>query len=284
MVKKFFFLLLVGMLYFSCQNSNNENLNKDKNHSVYDRVIHSKVIRASYIPYPPYCIIDPNTKKLSGIFVEVLEEIGKKTNLKIKWVEEVGWGTVFEGLNNDRYDIHGSGLWVNSTRGMNGYFSDPLFYNPIMVWARLGDKRFDNKLFAINDSKVRIAVQDGAMEDIIAKSDFPNATRISITQTNPWSDNLLNIITKKADITFAEPWVIYPFLKKNPGTIYQVSSKEPIRYFANSYVMKMGEDEFKSMINAALNEIIMEGTMNKILSKYENTKGEFLRVVLPFQK
>jgi ABC-type amino acid transport substrate-binding protein len=48
--------------------------------------------------------------------------------------------------------------------------------------------------------------------------------------------------------------------------------------------MKMGEDEFKSMINAALNEIIMEGTMNKILSKYENTKGEFLRVVLPFQK
>jgi ABC-type amino acid transport substrate-binding protein len=284
MIRKisFFVFIVVSICVGSCIRPTN-NSKENVTEQVYQRVLKSKTIRASYIVYPPYCIINPNSHKLSGIFIDVLEEMGRRLNMKILWTEEVGWGTVFEGLNNDRYDIHGSGLWENASRGVNGYFSNPLFYNPIMVWARTGDNRFIKNLKLINSPNIKIAVQDGAMEDIIAKSDYPQAQRISITQTNPWSDNLLNIKTGKADVTFAEPWVIYPFIEKNPGSISMVETNGPIRYFANSYVIKMGSNKFKSMINAALDEIIMDGTMDKILKKYENKQGEFLRVAKPYQ-
>lgn len=250
--------------------------------SLYERVLKAGKIRCSYCAYPPYCIKDPNTGKFSGIFVDVMEEIGRKLGLKIEWVEEVGWGTIFEGLDSDRYDVHGSGLWQNGTRGKKAFFSAPLFYNAIRIWVRAGDDRL-KALADLNSPEVRVAVQDGAIEDLIARSDFPNAQRVSIAQLNPWTDNLLNITSKKADVTFAEPAVILPFLAKNPGTLRELAVGRPIRVFANSYPFKMGETEFKSMIDSAIAEIISEGTMDKILKKYENGPDEYLRVAPPYE-
>lgn len=244
--------------------------------SVYNRVLSSGTIRAGYITYAPVAIKDPNTGKLSGIFVDALEEIGRRLNLKVEWVEEVGYGNMFEGLQADRYDILGSGLWRNATRGKAAYFSEPLFFNAIRVWVRADEKRFTD-LQSLNSPDVRIAVQDAAIEDIIAKSDFPKAQRVSIPQLDQWSENLMNITSGKADATFAELGVITPFLKQNPGTLKELNVGRPIRVFASSFAFKMGDNEFKSMIDSAVEEIINDGTMDKILQKYETAPGEQLR-------
>ena len=245
--------------------------------SVYDRVIASETIRASYANYPPYAIKDPNTGKLSGIFVDVLEEVGKRLGLKVSWVEEVGYGTIFEGLNSDREDIFGAGVWRNSTRGKVGDFSEPLFYNVINAYGRVDESRFAN-LDAVNNANVKISTQDGAIDDIIAKSDYPNAQRVSVSQLNPWSDVLLNIVSKKADLTFAEPAAINLYLDKNPGTLKNLAPDHPLRVFANAYAFKLGEPAFKSMINSALEEIANDGTLERILRKYEKHPGEFYRL------
>lgn len=263
----------------------NQQTSKDaiqKQETLYQRVLRTGTIRCSYCAYPPYCIKDPNTGKMSGIFVDVMEEIGRRLELKIEWVEEVGWGTIFEGIESGRYDVHGSGLWENSSRGKKAYFSIPLFYNAIRVWVRTDEKRFKT-LDDLNSPGVRISVQDGAIEDIIAKSDFPNAQRISIPQLNPWSENLLNITTKKTDVTFAELGVISPFLEKNPNTLKELEFGQPLRVFANSFPFGMGENEFKSMIDAVIMELLGDGTIEKILKRYEKASGEHLRVALPYQ-
>jgi len=275
-------ILLLGIaLLFSACSKNSTNANSEPN--VYQRVLVSGVIRASYIPYPPYCIVDPNTGRKSGVFVEALDLAGKKLGLRVEWTQEVGWGTVFEGLNNNMYDIVGSGLWENAARGKSAYFSVPLFYNPIYVWARMGDKRFDDNLGQIESPAIKIAVQDGAVEDLIARSDFPMAGVVSITQTNPWSDNLLNIVTHKADVTFAEPSVIFSFLKQNPNSLREVKTNGPIRVFANCYAMKMGAEDFRAMINAAINELISDGSIDRILIKYEHGPEEYLRIASPYK-
>ena len=245
--------------------------------SVYERVITAGEIRASYAIYPPYLIKDPNSGELSGIFVEVLNEVGKRLGLKINWTEEVGWGAIFEGLNSDRHDIFGAGVWRNSTRGKVGDFSEPLFYNVIKVYGRADENRFAS-LGDINQQGVRISSVDGAIEDVIAKSDFPEAQQVSVSQLNPWSDVLLNITTNKADVTFAEPAAVNLFLDKNPGTLRDLLPAQPVRVFGNTYAFKLGEPAFKSMINAALEEIRNDGTLEKILNRYERFPGEYLRV------
>ena len=250
--------------------------------AVYDRVIKSGKIRASYASYPPYCIKDPNTGKFSGIFVEVLEEAGRRLELNVDWTEEVGWGAIFEGLNSDRHDVFGAGIWRNSSRGKVGDFSRPLFYNVIKVYGRPNETRITS-LDSIERSGVRIASLDGAIEDVIAKSDFPSNRRVSVPQLNPWSDVLLNITTNRADITFAEPAAVNLFLEKNPGTLKELLPDTPVRVFANTYAFKLGDPKFKAMLDAVLEEIQNDGHLEKVLRRYEKVPGaEFFRVATPY--
>jgi len=116
---------------------------------LYERVLRTGKIRCSYASYPPYCIKDPNSGELSGIFVDVLEKIGNKLELDIEWVEEVGWGTIFEGLESGRHDMFGTGLWQNSSRGKRGYFSKPIFYNGVRIWAVLENREFRHSKISI---------------------------------------------------------------------------------------------------------------------------------------
>ncbi len=254
---------------------------ESKQGSVYDRVIKSGKLRASYASYPPYCIKDPNTGKLSGICVEVLEEAAKRLDLKVDWTEDVGWGAIFEGLNSDRHDVFGAGIWRNSSRGKVGDFSRPLFYNVIKVYGRSDETRFTS-LDSINDSSVRISTLDGAMEDIIAQSDYPKAERVSVPQSNPWTDVLLNITSKKADLTFAEPAAVNRFLEKNPGTLKELFPGQPVRVFSLTYAFALGQPKFSAMLDAALEEIQNDGTLERILRRYEQTPGEFYRVAPPY--
>lgn len=252
--------------------------------SVYDRVVQSGVIRASYANYPPYCIKDPNTGTMSGLYVDALEEAGRRLGLKVQWTEEVGWGAIFEGLNSDRHDIFGAGIWRNATRSKVGDFSRPLIYNVIKVWGRADEKRFsDGDWSKLDSPQVRISTLDGAIEDVIAKSDYPKAARVSLPQLSPWSDVLLNITSRKADITFAEPAAVNLFLEKNPGTLKDLAPDKPVRVFANAYAFKLGEEKFKAMLNGALDEIIYDGTLDKIIAKYEHHPGEFYRVAKPYE-
>lgn len=250
--------------------------------TVYDRVLKSGVIRASYANYPPYCIKDPNSGELTGVFVEALEEMGRRLELKVDWTEEVGWGAIFEGLNSDRHDVFGAGIWRNASRGKVGDFSRPLLYNVIKVYGRSNETRF-NRQEDLNSPGVRIATLDGAIEDVIASSDYPTAQKVSIPQLNPWSDVLLNITSNKADVTFAEPAAVNLYLEKNPGTLRELFPARPIRVFGNGYAFKLGEPEFKAMLESALDEIANDGTLDRIIAKYEKYPGEFWRVARPYQ-
>ncbi len=246
-----------------------------------ERVLAAKTIRAAWAQYPPLSVKDLKTGEMSGLMVDVLNEAGKRLNLEVKWTEEVGWGVIFEGLEADRYDIFGAGVWRNASRGRAGDFTSPVFYNVIKLWGRANETRFRD-LPGLNEPSVRISANDGAVDDLIAKSDFPLAKRVSVPQSSPWTDVLLNITTGKADVTFAEPGAVNLFLEKNPGTLKELLPDTPVRYFGTSYAIKHGEPEFKSMLESAIEEMSNDGTIDKIIRKYEKHPGEMFRIARPF--
>ena len=72
----------------------------------------TKVINAGYIPYPPFVIVDPNTRKLSGYFIELMDEIvaNMGSNIKLRY-EETTWGTMVVGVQSGKFDIVVSGIF-----------------------------------------------------------------------------------------------------------------------------------------------------------------------------
>jgi ABC-type amino acid transport substrate-binding protein len=258
---------------------------QSKSDSVYERVMQNGTIRCGYVVYNPGCLKDPNTGKLSGIGIDTIEQVAKNLGLKVVWSEEVGWGTMLEGLQTNRYDMIATPIWTNSNRARLVDFSNPLYYSPINVWVKAGDKRFSEAtLSSLNSPKYVIATVDGETAEVIANEDFPLAKKLSLTQLSGVEQVLLNVSTGKADASFEEPAVAKAFLEHNNGSIEAVKMARPLRVFPNCWMFRRGQLEYKDMIDTALAQLINSGAVEKTIKKYEVHPGTLYRVALPYQK
>src|SRR4051794_27914362 len=91
--------------------------------SAFNRLLQRGTIRCGYVSNPPSCIIDPNTKKVTGIVADAMETIARSANLKLEWTEEAGFGSMVEGLRANRYDIVPCGIWPTAARAREAEFS-----------------------------------------------------------------------------------------------------------------------------------------------------------------
>jgi len=190
--------VLSGVVISSCSSPPGAAQRTSAEQSVYDRIIKAGLIRCGYVVGAPGCIKDPNTGKLSGIGIDALELAAKNLGLKVQYVEEVGWGTMTEGLQTNRYDMVASVSWNNSNRARVADFSKPLYFSPVLAYARKGDHRFDGKLADLNSSKYAIATMDGETANVIANEDFPLARHVSLPQLSDLSQMLLTVSSGKA--------------------------------------------------------------------------------------
>jgi ABC-type amino acid transport substrate-binding protein len=250
---------------------------------MYRSVIESGEIRAAYYVGAPYFIKDPNTNEITGIFAEVVEKAASKLDLKVKWVEEVGFGDMVTGLESGRYDIVGSGIWINAARGKGADFSIPLLYDVVGVYVREDDTRFDNNIELINSEDIRISAIDGEMAAVIANTDFPKAELVSLPQLADFSQMILNVVNNKADVTFLGLAAANNYLKNNPGTITNIAKEAPIRVFPTAIMIKRGEYEFKRMLDLALMEMINNGEVEKIIKAYEELPYSHYRAAYPYR-
>jgi polar amino acid transport system substrate-binding protein len=250
--------------------------------SVYDRVMQNGTIRCGYSLYNPGCLKDPITGKMSGIGVDTLESVAKNLGLKVAWTEEVGWGTMIEGLQTNRYDMIVTPVWATSDRARVVDFSKPLYYSPLFAYVKAGKRPFPpNNIHQLNSPKYSIATIDGATAEIIAQEDFPLVKRVSLPQLSEFGQLLLTVSSGKADVTFTEPADAAAFLKSNPGSVERIG--KPLRVFPNCWIFRRGQREFKDMIDTALEQLINSGAEDKIIRKYEPAPNTLYRDAIPYQ-
>jgi len=269
----------IGVKVFSEKITSGENTNQNDN--LLAVVLANGEIRAGYVVDPPAMIKDPNTGELSGIFYDTLEAVGENLDLKINWVEEAGWSTMIEGLKAGRYDIIVTDLWPNAARAKNIDFTIPLYYSTIGVYTRSAENRFTD-LPSINNSDITVAIIDGEMSAFIAQENFPNANIISLPQDTPVSQLLLNVVTNKADVTFVQPAIAEEFLANNPSSVKNIAKDNPIRSFGNTMGVPKNQAGFASMLNAALEELLNNGTIDQLINQYEKYPGSFYPVAKPY--
>lgn len=262
--------LVIGIFYlYKLNSSDPEKLN------VWDTIQKNKEVKIGYMMGAPYLMRDKKTGELQGVCFELTNEVFKRLNIKPVWAEEVGWGTAIEGLKYGRYQITGSLMWPTPERSKEAVFSISPFNSVVYPYVRFDDQRFDNDLNITNSSEIVISTLDGEVAQNIAKEDFPKAKTISLTQLSNFSDIFLNIVNKKADITFVDPSTVKVFSKNNPNKIKRVGEK-PIRQYENVYAFKKGEAELQKQINNVLQEMIKDGTVENILNKYDS--GDIYKV------
>lgn len=245
--------------------------------STYDTIDKSGTVKIGYIAYPPSFIVDPNTRTFSGISYEILIAALNNLGLRAEFSEEVGWSTMIEAIDSKRIDIVATAVWPTAARARRADFSKPLFYSFVRAYCRADDYRFDGNLNRANKSDVTVSTIDGEMSAAIAKTDFPSAKTVSLTQLSDVGQLLLEVSSKKADIAFVEPAIAMEYMAKNPGKI-RVVDAPPVRVFPNSFLLGRKDSEFRRTLDVALEELHNAGEISKIISKYEKYPGSFARI------
>lgn len=250
---------------------------------IYQQVQSSGTIRAAYAVGAPLFTVDPNTNRKSGIFYDIVNAAASHLGLKVDWNEEVGYGQMIQGLNDHRYDIVGSGVWINADRGKSADFTIPLYYDAVYAYTRAGETRFTKDLSKLNSPNFTISTMDGELGATIAATDFPRAKTLQLPQNADFSQMILNVVEGKADIVFLASAPAREYQAANPNKIVAVDPQKPIRIFPNAIMVPQGQYELQQALNYALSEMLNDGEIDAILKKYEKVPNSFLRVAQPYQ-
>lgn len=253
-----------------------------KKHSAYDRVIKSNTLRCGYGLWPTYVDKDANTGKLSGIFYDYMNEVGKMTGVKIEWTMEVGYGDFIEALHSGKIDAFCSGAWTNTIRAKVVTMIQPIFYVPLLTYTRKDDTRFDNNLQKLNDPQYKFAVIDGEGGELAARQYFSKSSFIQLPQLTDPSQLLINVASGKADATLTDSVTANQYLKSNPNALHEVPSQYPVTIYGATVWIDQDEPELKLWMDAATKQLIGGGTIEQLLQKYEPFPNAYYRSRLDY--
>jgi ABC-type amino acid transport substrate-binding protein len=162
-------------------------------------------------------------------------------------------------------------------------FVVPISYQGVSAFVRADDMRFDNALEKINDPSIKVSAIDGGSSQEIPETFYPKAQLLSLPQLTEASQQLLNVVSGKADVTFTDRYTVAKFQESNPNTLREVVADYPVNLFGNPIAVYKGEYELKQTLDNATIQLMNVGIIERILKKYEKYPNSFYRPALSYQ-
>ncbi len=205
----------------------------------------------------PYSFKSPDdANQIIGFEAELVEALGKQLGLEVQFVQNT-WEGLVEGLKRRDYDIVVAGLEITPDRAQEVHFSQPYYFSSELLTVR----RSVNNVKSLEDLKgQRVATLEGALAQRILKG-YPVETVGYTEEVNAYSDLALGRVDA---VLLDEPIALY-YGKPNPE-LKLVG--EPIGDLAYGIATRHEDSEFSAKISAALEKLIRDGTVRKILEKW----------------
>ena len=248
------------------------------NETAFDRILRTGTLRCGYTSSAPYLVIDANTGALSGIQYDIVNEIGKRMDVKVEWTTEAAFGTAVADLQVGKYDMFCVGLTPTGVRGKFVDFTTAPFLSPFDIWVRADDHRFDTSPASLNAKGVTMAAIEGTLIAMIHTQNFPKSTAVGVVSMGDENiDLLLSVATGKADFTVAERTIGENFVAKNPGTLRRLVDR-PIWTVPFAFPVLKGETRLQQSVNTTLLEMQATGALDAILDAHKTEAPNLLRL------
>ncbi|MFA6279181.1 MAG: transporter substrate-binding domain-containing protein [Bdellovibrionales bacterium] len=244
--------------------------------TAFDRVTRTNTLRCGYATATPWFMTDPTTKKHYGVGYEITNAVADKIGLKVDWVEETDWGLAEQGLITNRYDMLCGSVCIDPKRARVATFSTPFLHIPVLATVREGDHRFDASLKSMNDPSVRIGVKNGHIFEFIANEQFPLAQKVYANNLSDDGEFLQMLKFNKIDVAFSGQTTIDAFNEKNPEGKTR-SLDEPVRFCNGAFMLPLGDERLKNVVDNAIGEINSSGLIKTILNKFVKDDPRYVR-------
>jgi polar amino acid transport system substrate-binding protein len=219
------------------------------------------IVVGTQVPYPPFEDINATTDKLEGIDIEIMEYVAAKLNVTVKWKAIADFDTLFASVQSGQFDCAISSITITAERDEVNDFSTPYYVaNQAVLVA---DDSAITNLTTLNGTKV--VTQTGTT----GQNWVDNSSNLSPASSTPLSDvpaAVLGVENGLYDAFVVDTPVANKYAS---DTSYNLKVAFVI-YTLESYgiLIPQDEPELKAAIDAAIAEMIADGTLDEIMVKW----------------
>ncbi|CAH0299411.1 amino acid ABC transporter [Pseudomonas koreensis] len=211
--------------------------------------------------YPPF-----NNKDASGQVVGFDKEIGDALCAKMKAecsVVTSDWDGIIPALNAKKFDFLISSLSITEERKAAVDFTDPYYSNKLQFIA---PKNVDFKTDKDSLKGKTIGTQRATLAGTWLEDTYGDDIKVSLydTQENAY----LDLTSGRVDAILADKYANYDWLKTDDGKNYEFKGDPVVESDKIGIAVRKGDNELRNKLNAALKEIVADGTYKKINDKY----------------
>ncbi len=212
--------------------------------------------------FPPYEFYDDETGEIVGIDAEVAAAIAAKLGMELE-ITDMDFDALIPAVANGKVDVVLAGLTVTEERKQNVDFTASYATGVQVVIVKEGSEVTLDALFAEGASH-KIGVQQGTTGDLYCTWDLEDTGKASIERFKTGADAILALTTGKVDCVVIDNEPAKNFVAANEGLAILATE-----YITEDYAIALAKgSEMTEKINAALEELIADGTVAAIIEKY----------------
>ena len=242
-------LLMIACLFAGCNNAG-----KTANEG--------KLTMATNAAFPPYEYVEGG--KIVGIDAEIAKAIADKLGLELQ-IDDMEFDSIIEAVKGGKADVGLAGMTVTDERKEEVNFTVS-YATGIQVIIVKNDSKITkaDDLFA-EGANHTIGVQRNTTGDIYTTGDIEKKGLGKIERYSKGADAIAALNTGKVDCGVIDSEPAKAFVKENTGL--KILETE---YIEEQYAIAMSKDnpELFEKVNKALQELIADGTVQKIIDKY----------------
>lgn len=209
--------------------------------------------------YPPF-----NNKNASGEVVGFDPDIAMALCAKMKAECEIvtsDWDGIIPALNAKKYDFIVSSLSITDERKQAVDFTDPYYSNKQQFIA---PKNVDFKTDIASLKTKKLGTQRSTQAATWLQDNVSDDISLYDTQENAY----LDLTSGRVDAILADKYANYDWLKTDAGKNYEFKGDPVVESDKIGIAVRKGDNELRNKLNAALKEIVADGTYKKINDKY----------------
>ncbi|WP_434561154.1 ABC transporter substrate-binding protein [Pseudomonas sp. D2-30] len=210
--------------------------------------------------YPPF-----NNKDASGQVVGFDKDIGDALCAKMKVECEVvtsDWDGIIPALMAQKFDFLISSLSINEERKQAVDFTDPYYSNKLQFIAP------KNVEFKVDKDSLKGKVIGAQRSTLAGTWMEDNMEGVELKLYDTQENAYLDLTSGRVDGILADKYVNYDWLKTDAGRAYEFKGDPVVEGDKIAIAVRKGNDELRNKLNAALKEIVADGTYKKINDKY----------------
>lgn len=213
------------------------------------------LVMATNAEFPPYEYREGDA--VTGIDAEIAQLIADKLGMELK-IEDVAFESIIPGVQSGKYDFGMAGMTVTEDR-----LKDVIFSDSYATGVQVVIIKEDSDIASLDDvAGKKIGVQTNTTGDIYATDDYGEENVVRYENGAVAVQALLN---GKVDCVVIDNEPAKSYVAANEGL--KILETE---YMVEDYAICFAKDntELKDKVNTALNELIDDGSVQKIIDKY----------------